>query len=44
MTYLYENLPVYGLFDTCNLQANRTNLNMVMKSQDFPLIYKWSWK
>ena len=44
MVYMYEELPVYGLFDTCNLQANRTDLNMVMKSQDFPLLYKWSWK
>lgn len=44
MTYLYETLPVYGLFDTCNLEAHRSDLNIVMKCQDFPLIYQWSWK
>lgn len=44
MTYMYETLPVYGLFDTYNLQAYRSDLNLVMKCQDFPLIYKWSWK
>lgn len=44
MTYMYETLPVYGIFDTYNLQAFNSDLNIVMKCQDFPLIYKWSWK
>lgn len=44
MTYMYEKLPVYGLYDTTNLNAKKKDLNTVWKSIDFPLINQWSWE
>lgn len=44
MTDMYEQIPVYGLFDECRLNAYNADLNVVFKCQDYPLINKWTWK